>query len=795
MATIDKKPALALTLAAVLVVALIVWLSAKVEREAPSPSGAAGRTADGLSEVELLTDSARESVATPNAAPPEPLARAIVAAASLTLCVFPDGATPTGTRWALESVERVGARIGFQVEDVNQPIPVPPGRWRVVAETDGWAAIDQRLELVADERAVVWVGRRRDLRVRVTDPDGSPIVGADVAWLPLQLDRASEWNQTPAVARFTDVTGSALLESIGVAAGELCVHAAGFVPSRRSLIGSSEADEPSAERLVILERADLEGATLRVLHATTKRPLAGARLWLPPHVVGVSNGDGTLVLPAHIDDQAELAVDGPSHARVRCLASDLRSRGELSLYELGELLIRLQRADGATPRDVLVWAEVDPSSAESDFLPDLELCEGRGDERVSLAAPVELPLQIFASGVEGEFAQARVTLTSGLTHLQLLLTDDDPLCLAISDEAGRPLAAVVDVQYAGPSPRNVRREGERVAIPFAERITQVLVFAPGHVPARLHPIAAALSHAGELRVSVARAHDARVRTVDTSGRGVPGMCVRAWAEVDHRALAEHPTLNGGVPTSHPGWSRNPPPARQAWTDSQGRCTLAGLATGPYRLHANFDNKFQTLGVADLLGSQTYSLWAPVDGEVEWRIDAAQLWEIRARDAGSGRGVSGLAVKLEQGGGVTVRKSSGAVWLGWIPAAAETVGVSAEHHRETPLVLDERLHPGRIATVDLEPGGELSLALLGGPALRTECIVKFRVFERRDGYSTQVTEGEFAAPSEGLVTLAAPLGPMLEIELAPTVVEGSTWQFEPRRAPLDAGAAAFTWIRR
>ncbi len=124
-----------------------------------------------------------------------------------------------------------------------------------------------------------------------------------------------------------------------------------------------------------------------------------------------------------------------------------------------------------------------------------------------------------------------------------------------------------------------------------------------------------------------------------------------------------------------------------------------------------------------------------------------------------------------------------------------MGVSAEHHRATPLVLDERLHPGRIATVDLEPGGELSLALLGGPVLRTECIVKFRVFERRDGYSTQVTEGEFAAPAEGLVTLAAPLGPTLEIELAPTVVDGSAWQFEPRSAPLDTGAAAFTWIRR
>jgi len=795
MATIDRRPALALALAAVLIVALSFWLSTRVERGAHVSREMAGRNAGGMANVVLLADSARESVALPAAAPPERDPRAIADAASVTLCVFPDGATPIGTRWALEPFAAFGSRVSIQVEDAQQPTRVAPGVWRVVAETDGWAAIDERLELVADERAVVWVGRRQNLRVQVTDPDGSPIAGADVAWLPLHLDRASEWNQTPAVVRVTDVTGSALLESVGVVAGELCVNAASFVPSRRSLIGSGGTDESSAERLVILERADLGGATLRVLHATTKQPLAGARLWLPPHVVGVSSSDGSLVLPVYIDDEAELVVDGPGHARVRCLARDLRSRGAISLHELGELLISLTRADGAVSRDVLVWAEVDPDSAESAFLPDLELCEGRADERLSFAAPVELPLQVFASGAEGEFAQARVTLASGLTYLQLQLTDDDPLRLEILDESGRALEAVADVQYTGPSPRNVRREGERIAIPFAERLTQILIFAPGHVPARLHPIAAAPLHAGELRLTLARAHEARVRIVETSGRPIPGMCVRAWTEVDHRAVAEHPTLNGGVPTSHPGWSRNPPPARKAWTDSQGSCTLAGLASGPYRLQVDFDNKFQTLGVADMRGSQAYSLWAPVDREVEWRIEAAQLWEIRARDANSGRDVSGLAVKLAQGGSVSVRKSSGAAWLGWIPAAVETVRVSSEHHREATLVLDERLHPGRIATVDLEPGGEVSVALVGGPVLKTECVVKFCVFERRDGYSTQVTEGEFVAPADGHVTLAAPLGPTLEIELAPAVVDGRTWHFEPRSAPLDAGAAAFTWIRR
>jgi protocatechuate 3,4-dioxygenase beta subunit len=501
------------------------------------------------------------------------MSSAFLLAAVLSAASIPGGATPIPFTGSVkiprgQAATAVTAELRSLSQPERQPLPLAvevkggtavlrgaapePGLWQVIVREDGAAAMALDLLPLVEESALLPLdltaaSPARRLQVRVTDPAGRPVAGAEVRVAPVaaNADAPAGWRPAPAAAT-TGRDGSAILQAAPSVPLLLAVGAPGF-PLHRGEIGP--AAQPAVEvRLKpglprLIEVRNREDKPVRGVAVTTADGQAlGATDERGRLAVAVAAGEA---LPLRL-----LAPDGGwARGTVKASADDTGKPAVFLLAPPEEL--RGQVVDRQTRQPVanaLVWVDGLPGTVASTGTP--------GRYALRLAAGGEVRLRAAAAGYLASQAEAQAPASQagaprGPRQVPALaLAPAVAVAGLVVDAAGKPLAevelraAAADRRAADPDLR--ARTGPQGTFRLAG-------FAPGtayrfsatregFVPSRQTLTAPDRgAAAAPLKIVLESGRAAAGHVVDTAGRPVAGAEVRllpAAASEDRRSARE-----------------------------------------------------------------------------------------------------------------------------------------------------------------------------------------------------------------------------------------------------------------
>jgi carboxypeptidase family protein len=444
-----------------------------------------------------------------------------------------------------------------------------PRLWRVAVRADGAATMALDLPLLEESVLLpLDLPPARRLQVRVTDPAGRPLAGAEVGVTPLAggADAAGGWRPAPAAAT-TGPEGSAALPAAPSVPLLLAVSAPGFPLYRQEI-----APTAPAEILV------------RLKPGLPRKVEARSREGQPVQGVAVATADGHPLGTTDASGRLEVAVAAGEALPLRLLAADGRwARGTLKAAPDGGgpavfLLeppeeIRGQVVDRQTRRPVagaLVWVDGSPLTMAS--------TDAAGRYTLRLSAGGEAGLRAAAAGyLAGRALSAPAAAPRGPRQMPALaLAPAVAVQGLVVDGTGRPLADVdlraasSDRRSADPDPR--ARTGPKGTFRLSGlapgEAYRLSASRDGFVPSRL-PLAAPQRGAAapSLRIVLESGRAATGRVVDRAGKPV--------ADAEVRLL--------------PVGSDDPRSAREATlravTGASGTFRIDRLAGGPFNLRA------------------------------------------------------------------------------------------------------------------------------------------------------------------------------------------------------------------
>lgn len=708
--------------------------------------------------------------------------------AELVILAIEDRRPPVGTSWTLTR-EGTGTVVGLTVEGELDRFELSAGTWFVRSTDPSWEASTDRILLIERQPGLLWVGRTGHLELRVLDGLSRPVEGAEILLLGTDSDRTPWCVSVGLPLVRSDSQGRASIPLVSAGLGWVSVHAPGFRPQRRAVVGGGSL-------VVHLERALPGGRELRILDGFTGALLGGSRLRAGPHTLRFdAEGRGVLLVPEDHEEHEPLRVEREGYVPFEVEAGVLRSMAQVALHPRGSLELELLGPDGLPVPGAMAW--VTPLRGPGEEPAPTPAIQGSMGPQGTLAfdIPLGAPLEITALGPEGAGTRHEQTFVAPRTRLALALEPGPMLTIEVLDGHGRPIPGAARVDYGEGEMRSLELRGSRLRVPRPELVRTIGIRAPGKAHEHLTPIAGEAGRDGVLPLRLRDAVEVHARVVDSADEPLAGVAVHAFPVRDPWAIHRHPALQGGVPSAHPGWSRRDPPASIAWSDARGRVVLRDVPAGLLRLSPMLPEPFPPI-LHLARGSAVLEAQVPCEHELVLLLLGADLWEVRVRDMSSGRTLHGFEVRLEGESALPGQdRDRTATWRGWIPRDVEWVWVGAPGFVGSAARLETDAAGERILDVALEPGPDGRLKLFGDLEVVRDRTLRFRVFAPRDGGLSQIDGGTLLVGEGGEAPLNLPAGARLELELEPFVQDGVAYRFEPARHPLDWGAPIFRLVRQ
>ena len=477
-----------------------------------------------------------------------------------------------------------GVRVVFAEGAPGAETLLPPGRWRLT--TPGWQAIPEVVEVVAGAETVVRLWPRTTLTVRVLERD-EPLAGVVAHLGSGRRNLEPDWSAT----RETDAKGGFQVEPPYGRADALLRTPDG----RWAFTRIAESDRDEDGEVVVDVATPLAPSRVTVTDAASGVPVVGARFYARSAVdvpLATTDGGGVALLPRRSRELAELLVVADGYERT---AVSIRSDGDatvrLKRRRRLELVVRGPNGD---PLEGAVVAALPPREEWRPWGPRrwFEATSDR-DGRVFLEFPEEaddawLLAAHHASGAWG--VRPMPALGGGLewrleTEPPLVLPCGEVLDpsrpLRVTDGAGRTITVTAkDGRFTVADPFGAVRlsaphaDGGTVELHRARSCDSAWAFARDDTTRS--------ATTGTLVLSDDRSrHDVRVRVVKPNGDpAVARLVVVKQTEAVREAARLWPDLNGGMPTSRPGWVEDARVEQgPVATDRDGFVTFHGLVPG------------------------------------------------------------------------------------------------------------------------------------------------------------------------------------------------------------------------
>jgi protocatechuate 3,4-dioxygenase beta subunit len=574
------------------------------------------------------------------------------------------------------AVAAQGASVAFQ-----GAVP-EPRLARVVVRAEGAAAMALDLLPLVEESILppIDLAPARRLLVRVTDPAGRPVVGADVSVLPATtpgLETPAGWRPAPVTVK-TGADGSALLAVAPASSLRLTVAAAGF-PLRRQEVAPTAAPEIGVR---------LASGVPRTIEARTGdgKPAQGVALTTTDgQPLGVTDAAGHLIVTTAAGETLALrlqAADG------RWARGALKPTGGGAGKPVPFVLaapeeIHGQVVDRQTRKPLvgaLVWVEDRPAT--------LTRTDAAGRYALRLPGGGEVRVRAAAAGYLAEQAVSSPAATPRGSRQApaLALAPAAALQGLVVDTGGKPLAGV-ELRAASTARRASDVElRTRTRTPGAFRLSglksgdsyRLIALHEGFVPFRLTvPAPAAGTPPAPLRIVLDRGRAAAGRVVDGAGKPVAGAEVRLLpAASDDPRIARETTM-------------------RALTDAAGAFRIDRLSPGAFDLRARAQGFAPTLvrrvslpagAAAADLGTLVLERGATLDGRVVDGAGNPLAGATVQLTPPSGLSVWDLPLEGEPGGWEQVTASDGAFSFAGLPPAGATVTLRALHPGFTTRIL-------------------------------------------------------------------------------------------------------------
>lgn len=567
-------------------------------------------------------------------------------------------------------------------------VSLEPGVWIVESAVPDLATpSDGAVSVVADNVTAVWVVEPGSVEFTLVDPDGSPIEGGRGIWSPpigLDPERWKELWPSPlhdpssdrSADGWPDVTSSrsdatGRLEFEGLTdrtLGDVRFCADEYFPAELWLRG----DLMDAMRTVELRPTGRRARTLRVVELSTEQPLEGVVLTTAHGEVhvGVTDAEGSMILPTWIDESEPLRADGACFPWTFTVpGGELPARVPASAR--GTLVVA-----GATTPEIALEAVAGTGAGEA---PRELLTKSLVAGRCQVAVPAGVHFTLAVADGHGHHGQVERSVSVGGWEAEVFLGDENTLAI----EVERPGEVRALVSYESPRPRKTYRSGTngRIHVPLADEARSIRLEAPARATVILKAHGTG-SRAGEIAVDLPDTHLVPLQLVDArdATRAIRCRMVIRLSSTAPSRLDEFPDRAGGTPSGHPGWSLGIPPVPNATTDGFGRAEVR-LTEGEYVANFTDLESWRTGRLPwSFHSSSRRTFFAPTEDTVTIPTHDSRFVAVEVRSAESGRAVD--AFDLGPAGNFAASASiryqhvtiDGASWQGWISTAVDALSI-------------------------------------------------------------------------------------------------------------------------
>jgi len=574
-------------------------------------------------------------------------------------------------------------------DPAEQAFRLSPGRWRLKSRVPELRVQQDEFPLRADERRLVWVGEITELPLLVTDEFHHPLEGATVRWVPLGRRSAiphsrPDWSSES--TRRTNAEGRCGLPVEAHRTGGLQVSHPGY----RTLHETRAAlprDVPWVVRLEACRSSD-PLTTILVRDESSGAPVSAP--WLRTESSpGQWDGDeaGRLrVLTQQLDD--EILTFGADGFHPRSLTLErIDNEHIVDLQRSTSVSVIVQTTADAEEVTLLVAPEVTESAHTGQTqVAFYESHVVRNGQPTMIEVPQNTAVELLAYDALGRSFGRRIVgrIAESRIVMRLEPTPEADLVIRGHTQAGATPETNATALLHSASPHVALRLHSHdgvLRVPFADRVTSILVHARGYAPTYLRPIDRSQGgRAGELGLPLITALDLEVRVVDSVGEPLIGYCLRVNDDRNRDAFRTRQELHGSWATDHPAWMASEPnfnAYQEQLTDQDGRVVLREVPGLPLELSAFPAPEESVEGYSYFMPRGGLRIDpATVSGVITLQLPRSRYFEIVVVDALTDLPLPTFQLNGQVGPDNLKRSFSGSYWAGRVPENARLSIVSA-----------------------------------------------------------------------------------------------------------------------
>lgn len=468
----------------------------------------------------------------------------------------------------LSLIASAGGEELHLLTDSTGNTPIPTGSWDLRTPDADHVLLSTAACILPEEVSLVWISRRTTLTVQVRSLDGAAVPRAVVDWQP----RRATFSAANPIHLETDPSGIAYLKDWVERPGLLTAHADGMDLAEVYIQGPLR--EP---RICLYLRPSADEHSLCVTDFRGV-PLPGVNVSSRLGELGLSGEDGRVDLPSWIPIDEELFLKRSGHIEARAFAGQ-----EECVALPTAATLRVVVEDAEPPARISIFPV---ENQEHLSLSSLHIMNGNSED---FPVPEGMPLKVEVFDSIGLQGRAEVEGLFGLGEIRIVLSESG-VSIDCQSAEGAQLPGSVEVNYQETGVP-IRTSSSGVTwLPFPEKASSVRLSSGGYESVSLRPVGSNAAQPGTIRVQLTPAVEHTLRLLSGDDQPARGMRIAAWPR--STGIKQHPDLNGGWPTNHPGWCLHRGMAYRGISDSSGTWT-AQLPLGEYRVSVDVPDDYGT----------------------------------------------------------------------------------------------------------------------------------------------------------------------------------------------------------